>query len=111
MTQLTAARDRLERADDLPALLEAAHQGFAVALTALRAHEDPDSVWFGGFVMAAAAGRGRPRRAAASPRPCRSTAALGRRTWAQNRRRPCGGRAAGRTRRGASRGISPRCAA
>lgn len=55
MTPLTAAYDRLEHADDLPALLEAAHQGFAVALTALRACEDPESEWFGGFVMAAAA--------------------------------------------------------
>ncbi|MFI5065314.1 MAG: hypothetical protein ACHP9Z_15260 [Streptosporangiales bacterium] len=55
MTQLTAVRDRLERADGLPALLEAAHQGFAVALAAMRAHEDPASEWFCGFVMAAAA--------------------------------------------------------
>ena len=54
MTQWAAARDWLDRADDLPALLEAAHQGFAVALAALRAHEDPASVWFAGFVMAAA---------------------------------------------------------
>ena len=54
MTGMTAARNRLEQADDLPALLEAAHQVFAVALTALRAHEDPASVWFGRFVMAAA---------------------------------------------------------
>ena len=54
MTGMTAARDRLEQADDLPALLEAAHQVFAVALTALRAREDPASVWFGRFVMAAA---------------------------------------------------------
>jgi hypothetical protein len=54
MTGMTGVRDRLEQADDLPALLEAAHQVFAVALTALRAREDPASVWFGGFVMAAA---------------------------------------------------------
>jgi hypothetical protein len=54
MTGMTAARDRLEQADDLPALLEAAHQVFAVALTALRTCEDPASVWFGRFVMAAA---------------------------------------------------------
>jgi hypothetical protein len=54
MTGMTAARNRLEQADDLPALLEAAHQVFAVALTALRAHEDPASVWFGRFVIAAA---------------------------------------------------------
>ena len=54
MTGMTAARDRLEQADDLPALLEAAHQVFVAALTALRACEDPASVWFGRFVMAAA---------------------------------------------------------
>jgi hypothetical protein len=54
MTGMTAARNRLGQADDLPALLEAARQVFAVALTALRACEDPASVWFGRFVMAAA---------------------------------------------------------
>ena len=47
-------RDRLEQADDLPALLQAAHQVFVAALAALRAREDPASVWFGRFVMAAA---------------------------------------------------------
>ena len=52
MTGMTAARNRLE--DDLPALLQAAHQLFAVALTALRTYEDPASMWFGRFVMAAA---------------------------------------------------------
>ena len=54
MTEMRAARDRLERAGDLPSVLEAAHEVFAVALTALRACEDPASVWFGRFVMAAA---------------------------------------------------------
>ncbi len=54
MTGMRAARDRLERAGDLPSVLEAAHEVFAVALTALRACEDPASVWFGRFVMAAA---------------------------------------------------------
>jgi hypothetical protein len=51
---MTAPRNRLEQAGDLPALLEAAHQVFVAALTALRAREDPTSVWFGRFVMAAA---------------------------------------------------------
>ena len=54
MTGMKAARIRLEQADDLPALLQAAHQLFVTALTALRAHEDPASMWFGRFVMAAA---------------------------------------------------------
>jgi hypothetical protein len=58
MTQMTAARDRLEQADELPGLLEAAHEVFVAALTALRAHEDPVSIWFGGFVMAAASAAG-----------------------------------------------------
>jgi len=54
MTGMAAAHDRLEQADDLPALLEAAHRVFVATLTALRAHEDPASVWFGRLVMAAA---------------------------------------------------------
>jgi hypothetical protein len=54
MAERTAARDRLEQAGDLPALLGAAHEAFVAALTELRAHEDPASVWFGRFVMAAA---------------------------------------------------------
>ena len=54
MTGVTVARNRLEQADDLAALLEAAHEVFVAVLTALRACEDPASVWFGRFVMAAA---------------------------------------------------------
>jgi hypothetical protein len=54
MAEITAARDRLEQVGDLPALLGAAHEVFVAALTALRAHEDPASAWFGRFVMAAA---------------------------------------------------------
>ena len=110
MTQWAAARDRLDRADDLPALLEAAHQGFAVALAALRAGENPESVWFAGFVMAAAeAANGRD---GAAVRPGhvagRRNAGPGHRTADGYR----GGRwLPGRTRRGASLGISPRCAA
>jgi hypothetical protein len=54
MTELTAARDRLEQADDMPALLQAVREGFVAVLTALRTCEDPASAWFGRFVMAAA---------------------------------------------------------
>jgi hypothetical protein len=54
MTEITAARNQLEQADDLPALLEAAHEVFVATLTALRACEDPASMWFGRFAMAAA---------------------------------------------------------
>jgi hypothetical protein len=76
MTQLAVAHDRLERADNLPALLEAAHQGFAVVLTALRAQEDPESVWFAGFVMAATqAANGRDALLFAPSMPLHSSAA------------------------------------
>ena len=54
MNRLTRAHQRLQEAGDLAAVIAAAHEGFAVALTALRAREDPDSAWFGEFVMAAA---------------------------------------------------------
>ena len=54
MTGVTGARDRLEQADDLPTLLKAGHEVFVAVLTALRACEDPASVWFGRFVMATA---------------------------------------------------------
>jgi hypothetical protein len=76
MTQLAVAHDRLERAYSLPALLEAAHQGFAVVLAALRAREDPESVWFAGFVMAAAeAANGRDALRFASSMPVHGSAA------------------------------------
>jgi hypothetical protein len=54
VAEITAARDQLKQAGDLPALLGAAHDAFVASLTALRAREDPASVWFGRFVMAAA---------------------------------------------------------
>ena len=38
----------------MAAVIAAAHEGFVAVLTALRAQEDPDSAWFGEFVMAAA---------------------------------------------------------
>jgi hypothetical protein len=54
VNRLTKAHQRLQEADDLAAVIAAAHEGFVAALTALRAQEDPDSAWFGEFVMAAA---------------------------------------------------------
>ena len=54
MNHLTNAHQRLQQADDMAAVIAAAHEGFVAALTALRAQEDPDSAWFGEFVMAAA---------------------------------------------------------
>ena len=54
MNRLTKAHQRLQEAGDLAAVIAAAHEGFVAALTALRAREDPDSAWFGEFVMAAA---------------------------------------------------------
>ena len=54
MNRLAKAHQRLQEAGDLAAVIAAAHEGFVAALTALRAQEDPDSAWFGEFVMAAA---------------------------------------------------------
>ncbi|MGH3217304.1 MAG: hypothetical protein ACRDPY_01005 [Streptosporangiaceae bacterium] len=54
MNRLARAYERLQQAGGLPAVVVAVHEGFVAALTALRAHEDPDSAWFGEFVMAAA---------------------------------------------------------
>jgi hypothetical protein len=54
VNRLTKAHQRLQEADDMAAVIAAAHEGFVAALTALRAREDPDSDWFGEFVMAAA---------------------------------------------------------
>ena len=53
MNRLAKAHQRLQEAGDLAAVIAAAHEGFVAALTALRAREDPDSAWFGEFVMAA----------------------------------------------------------
>jgi hypothetical protein len=54
VNRLAKAHQRLQEAYDLAAVIAAAHEGFVAALTALRAQEDPDSDWFGEFVMAAA---------------------------------------------------------
>ncbi|MGH3277340.1 MAG: hypothetical protein ACRDNZ_23815, partial [Streptosporangiaceae bacterium] len=54
MSQLARAHERLQQARDMVAVIAAAHEGLVAALTALRAQEDPDSAWFGEFVMAAA---------------------------------------------------------
>ena len=54
MDRLTRAHERLQHASDLAVVVAAAHESFVATLTALRAHEDLDSAWFGEFVMAAA---------------------------------------------------------
>jgi len=54
VNRLTKAHQRLQEADDMAAVIAAAHEGVVAALTALRAREDPDSAWFGEVVMAAA---------------------------------------------------------
>src|ERR1035441_4530227 len=54
MTFLISARDRLERAAGLAAVLDAAYDAFESMRLAFRVHEDPASGLFGAFVMAAA---------------------------------------------------------
>jgi hypothetical protein len=54
MSSIPAVRDRLERADSLPAVLDAAHDAFASMLSAIRALEDPATALFIPLVMAAA---------------------------------------------------------
>jgi hypothetical protein len=55
MTRIISARDRLEQARDLSAILDAAYEAFEAMRLAFRAHEDPGTGLFASFVMAAAA--------------------------------------------------------
>jgi hypothetical protein len=55
MTFLISARDRLEQAAGLAAVLDAAYAAFESMRLAFRVHEDPASGLFAAFVMAAAA--------------------------------------------------------
>jgi hypothetical protein len=55
MTFPINARDRLEQAAGLAAVLDAAYDAFESMRLAFRVHEDPASGLFGAFVMAAAA--------------------------------------------------------
>src|SRR6266568_155874 len=54
MSSIPAVRNRLERADSLPPLLDAAHDAFGSMLSAIRAQEDPATALFIPLVMAAA---------------------------------------------------------
>src|ERR1035438_1482264 len=54
MTFLISARDRLEQAAGVAAVLDAAYDAFESMRLAFRAHEDPASGLFAAFVMAAA---------------------------------------------------------
>lgn len=54
MTRIAAIRDRVELADGLAAVLDAAHDAFEDILSVVRAHEDPDGGMFVPLVMAAA---------------------------------------------------------
>ena len=54
MTFLISARDRLEQAAGLAAVLDAAYDAFESMRLAFRVHEDPASSLFAAFVMAAA---------------------------------------------------------
>jgi hypothetical protein len=55
MSRIISARDRLEQASDLPAVLDGAYDAFEAMRLAFRAHEDPATGLFAPFVMAAAA--------------------------------------------------------
>ena len=54
MSSLFVARERLDRASDLAAILDAAYDTFETMLSVLRAHEDPGDPMFGAVIMAAA---------------------------------------------------------
>src|SRR6266516_2518835 len=53
MDNIAAARSRLQRAVDLPAVLDAACDAFEDVLALLQDHQDPDDGMFIAFVMAA----------------------------------------------------------
>jgi hypothetical protein len=53
MTCLAAARDRVQEAEGLPAILDAAYTAFEGMLTVIEDHQDPDDAMFISFVMAA----------------------------------------------------------
>src|SRR5262245_56838255 len=54
MIHNTTARDRVEQADSLAALLDAAHDAFEDMLSVIRVHEDPEDGMFIPLVMVAA---------------------------------------------------------
>jgi len=54
MSRISLVRDRLERADGLAAVLDAAYDAFEDILLAIRAHENPADGTFIPLVMAAA---------------------------------------------------------
>jgi hypothetical protein len=53
MTAILALRDRLQRGDGLPALLDTSSAAFELLLVAIEEHEDPGSGMFAQFVFAA----------------------------------------------------------
>jgi hypothetical protein len=54
MSPVLGTRERLQHAAGLAEVLDAAYDAFEQMLLAIRAHENPASVLFGAFVMAAA---------------------------------------------------------
>jgi hypothetical protein len=53
MTPILAIRDRIQRDDGLPALLDTGYAAFELLLAAIEEHEDPASGMFAQFVFAA----------------------------------------------------------
>ena len=92
MTFLISARDRLEQAAGLAAVLDAGYDAFESMRLAFRIHEDPASGLFAAFVMAAAsAADGRAAIAFAPSLPSRR-----RHRAAETGQRPPGGDSAER---------------
>jgi hypothetical protein len=54
MDRIAGARARLETADDLPAILDAAYEAFEDMLTVIEDHQDPAGGAFAAFVMSGA---------------------------------------------------------
>jgi hypothetical protein len=76
MSPIPVVRDRLERADSLAAVLDAAYDAFGSMLSAIRAREDPATDLFTPLVMAAAsAAEGRNALAFAPALPSRPLSA------------------------------------
>jgi hypothetical protein len=67
MDRIGCARARLESADDLPAILDAAYDAFEDMLTVIEHHQDPDGGAFAAFVMSEAAAIGGRNAIAGAP--------------------------------------------
>jgi hypothetical protein len=67
MDRIAGARARLEAADDLPAILDAAYEAFEDMLTVIEDHQDPCGGAFAAFVMSGAAAMNGQNAVASAP--------------------------------------------